>query len=116
MPLLEMHMHVDFKLDESYTPSRVSVRAGHTYQDLKEVRVVELEEPSGWVVIPLTAEATPHEPLRAFYVQLAVLANHQNGRDTHIRQVKIFSARTDSHRALPCSISTQPMALYSAVR
>lgn len=28
-------MYVDYKLDESYTPSRVSVRAGHTYQDLK---------------------------------------------------------------------------------
>ncbi len=54
---------------------------------LQEVRVVELEEPSGWVVVPLTIEAT-NEPLRAFYVQLAVLANHQNGRDTHIRQVR----------------------------
>ncbi len=28
-------MHVDYKLDESYTPKQVSVRAGHTYHDLK---------------------------------------------------------------------------------
>ncbi|GFR47534.1 hypothetical protein Agub_g9254 [Astrephomene gubernaculifera] len=117
MPLLEVHLHVDYKLDESYTPSRVSVRAGHTYQDLKEVRVVELEEPSGWVVIPLAPEsAPPHTPLRAFQLQLAVLANHQNGRDTHIRQVRVYAARADSHRLLPCGISTQQMAAYSAVR
>jgi hypothetical protein len=28
--------------------------------------------------------------VRAHLVQIAVLANHQNGRDTHIRQVKIY--------------------------
>lgn len=53
--------------------------------------MLELEEPSGWVVIPLTADDAPHEPLKAFYLQLAVLANHQNGRDTHIRQVRVPS-------------------------
>lgn len=36
----ELHMHVDYKLDESYTPKQVSVRAGHTYHDLK-VRTAE---------------------------------------------------------------------------
>ncbi|PNW73766.1 hypothetical protein CHLRE_13g571850v5 [Chlamydomonas reinhardtii] len=116
VPLLELQMYVDYKLDESYTPSRVSVRAGHTYQDLKEVRVLELEEPSGWVVIPLTADDAPHEPLKAFYLQLAVLANHQNGRDTHIRQVKVFSARTDAQRLLPCSMTTPQMSMFSTVR
>lgn len=118
MPLLELHMHVDYKLDESYTPKQVSVRAGHTYHDLKEVRVVELEEPSGWVVVPLTTEGT-NEPLRAFYVQLAVLANHQNGRDTHIRQVKVFGPRSDSHRAgLPfnSTANATSWATYSTVR
>ncbi|PNH10062.1 Anaphase-promoting complex subunit 10 [Tetrabaena socialis] len=116
MPLLELHMHVDYKLDESYTPSKISVRAGHTYQDLKEVRVVDLEEPSGWIVVPLTVDGAPHEPLKAFYLQLAVLTNHQNGRDTHIRQVKVWSARsTEPTKALPCTM-TPHMALYSTVR
>ena len=27
--------------------------------------------------------------LRTHFIQVAVLANHQNGRDTHIRQIKI---------------------------
>ena len=29
-------------------------------------------------------------PVRAYVLQIAVLSNHQNGRDTHIRQVKLF--------------------------
>ena len=33
------------------------------------------------------------EFLRAFFMQLAVLSNHQNGRDTHIRQIKIYGPR-----------------------
>jgi len=31
--------------------------------------------------------------LKAYFVQLAIISNHQNGRDTHIRQVQVFSPR-----------------------
>ena len=31
--------------------------------------------------------------LRTHFIQVAVLANHQNGRDTHIRQIKIYTPR-----------------------
>ena len=31
--------------------------------------------------------------MRTHLIQIAVLSNHQNGRDTHIRQIKIFSPR-----------------------
>lgn len=34
-----------------------------------------------------------HRPLRTFFLQIVVLAMHQNGRDTHIRQIKIYSPR-----------------------
>lgn len=30
-------------------------------------------------------------PLRTHLVQLAILSNHQNGRDTHLRLADIFS-------------------------
>jgi hypothetical protein len=29
--------------------------------------------------------------MKAFLVQIVVLANHQNGKDTHLRGVKIFA-------------------------
>lgn len=31
-------MYFDFKSDESYTPSKISIRAGNNMQDLKEVQ------------------------------------------------------------------------------
>jgi hypothetical protein len=31
----ELHLYLDFKSDESYTPSRLAVRAGSTHHDLK---------------------------------------------------------------------------------
>ncbi|PAA83906.1 hypothetical protein BOX15_Mlig031849g2, partial [Macrostomum lignano] len=81
-------VYVDFKQDESYTPSKLAVKAGNHFQDLEEVESVELLEPSGWVVIDLRSGGRPR---RAFILQLVVLANHQNGRDTHLRRIKVLS-------------------------
>ncbi|XP_022647762.1 anaphase-promoting complex subunit 10-like isoform X3 [Varroa jacobsoni] len=64
----QLSIYTDFKLDESYTPNRISVRVGSHFHDLQELDVVELQEPSGWI-----------------------LSNHQNGRDTHLRQIKVHS-------------------------
>lgn len=35
------------------------------------------------------------KPMRTHFVQLGITSMHQNGRDTHIRQVKIFGPRDD---------------------
>lgn len=48
-----MALLLDYKLDESYTPSRVAVRAGTTLNDLRELQTLELEEPVGWVALEL---------------------------------------------------------------
>ncbi|KAJ7521220.1 hypothetical protein O6H91_19G042900 [Diphasiastrum complanatum] len=90
--LKQIAIYVDFKHDESYTPNKISVRAGNSFYDLREIKVVELVEPVGWVNVSLCPNESK-EFLRAFLVQLAVLSNHQNGRDTHIRQIKIYGPR-----------------------
>jgi hypothetical protein len=54
--------------------------------------VEELNEPSGWVTIlppRPEGEGGTENVLRTHFIQVAILANHQNGRDTHIRQIKI---------------------------
>lgn len=56
---------------------------------MSEVEQIELSEPSGWVCVPL--RDLNDRPLRTFMLQLAVLSNHQNGRDTHIRRIKVRS-------------------------
>lgn len=73
---------------------RISIRAGTHFNDLQEVEVIDLNEPSGWVMIPLKDDN--NQPIRTYMVQIAVLSNHQNGRDTHMRQIKIHSPVQDS--------------------
>lgn len=82
-------IYTDYKLDESYTPSRVSVRAGTNFNDLQEIEVVDMNEPSGWVKIPI--KDIHDKPIRTYMIQIAVMSNHQNGRDTHMRQIKVYS-------------------------
>ncbi|KAL8538999.1 hypothetical protein ACS0TY_000848 [Phlomoides rotata] len=61
-------LYVDFKLDESYTPSKISIRAGDGFHNLKEIKVVELVKPTGWVYISLSGSdprnPIPHQPFQ----------------------------------------------------
>eukprot|EP00775_Hariotina_reticulata_P013199 gene13199-13330_t len=102
MELKELHIYLDYKADESYTPSRLAIRAGSTCHNLKDVCMVELREPIGWT-------------------KVAVLANHQNGRDTHIRQVLLYGPAFPSgtsSSSLGCSgqFDTLEFSCYSVIR
>uniref|UniRef100_A0A7S0RL68 Anaphase-promoting complex subunit 10 n=1 Tax=Pyramimonas obovata TaxID=1411642 RepID=A0A7S0RL68_9CHLO len=116
--LKELEIYADFKQDESYTPNKLSIRAGNSFHDLREIRVVDLEEPVGWMSFPLTPDGSNQEYMRAYFVQLAVLSNHQNGRDTHIRQVKIYGPHVDLARAMghPLQYTSPEFQMFSCVR
>lgn len=100
-------MFVDVKLDESYTPNKISIRVGTNEQNLREVRNVDLEEPEKWVKITLCEDvgseaaegqtdvdkAASFQGINTFLVQIGILSNHQNGRDTHVRQIKVIGSR-----------------------
>lgn len=85
----DIYFYTDYKLDESYTPSRVSIRIGTHFNDLQEIEVIMLSEPSGWIRVQI--RDMKDRPIRVFMIQIAVTSNHQNGRDTHMRQIKIHS-------------------------
>ena len=118
----EVALWCEFKMDESYTPSTISVRAGASCHDLREIRCVSVEHPNGWVRIKLSRESpvTASPYLRAYFVQIAILANHQNGRDTHVRQIKLFGPRRDQARmlghSLQLDLQTPEFHQYGSVR
>ncbi|PBC25727.1 anaphase-promoting complex subunit 10 [Apis cerana] len=91
--ICDICIYTDYKLDESYTPSRISIRAGTNFNDLQEIEVMDLNEPSGWVIIPI--KDINDRPIRTFMIQIAVISNHQNGRDTHMRQINVYSPTQD---------------------
>ncbi|RHY26893.1 hypothetical protein DYB32_007189 [Aphanomyces invadans] len=117
----EVALYLDYKLDESYTPKTLTVRAGTTCQDLVDVLTYTIAEPSGWTTIPLTQPAArshlSEKPLRTFLLQLAITGMHQNGRDTHIRQVKVFAPRQTQRNAFRFdSSSSVPVASFASIR
>ncbi|PUU79094.1 anaphase-promoting complex, subunit 10-domain-containing protein [Tuber borchii] len=91
----KISMYLDFENDESYTPTRMSVFSGTGYHDLQEVTTMNFEQPSGWIDVNLEGV---HEDgqLRTFLIQVCIHANHQNGKDTHVRGLQIFSAEPPS--------------------
>ncbi|XP_066362237.1 anaphase-promoting complex subunit 10-like [Miscanthus floridulus] len=109
-------LYVDFKLDESYTPSKISIRAGDGFHNLKEIKTVELAKPVGWVHISLSG-ADPRETfIHTFMLQIAVLSNHLNGRDTHVRQIKIYGPRPNPVPAQPFHFTSREFITYSTIR
>jgi len=61
---------------------------------LQQVQFAEWrgEEPRGWVDVDLEGVGVGGKPeLRAFVVQVRILENHQNGKDTHVRGVQLFA-------------------------
>lgn len=108
----EVCLYTNYTLDESYTPALVSVKAGTTCHDLQEIRLLPIKEPVGWINIPLVGPN--NESLRTHFLQLAILANHQNGRDTHLRQIKVYGPRqpVSSFISAP-EFTTMEASMYS---
>ena len=73
----------------------------------------------GWVTIPLRDPGnSKYAPLRTHLLQVKILAMHQNGRDTHIRQLKVFGPRS-SHAIMGNKLSdfkTVDMLQFCGVR
>ncbi|XP_060012153.1 anaphase-promoting complex subunit 10-like [Lagenorhynchus albirostris] len=107
-------IYVDYKSDESYTPSKISVRVGNNFHNLQEIRQLELVQPSGWIHVPLTDNHK--KPTRTFMIQIAVLANHQNGRDTHMRQIKIYTPVEESSIGKFPTCTTTDFMMYRSIR
>ena len=87
-------IYMDYIQDESYTPSKISILSGYSFQHLKQEVELELHEPKGWRFIELYD--VRHHYIRAFIILIQITNNHQNGRDTHLRQVKIYSPVAES--------------------
>ncbi|KAL4159771.1 hypothetical protein PRNP1_000344 [Phytophthora ramorum] len=118
MAIKEVALYLDYKLDESYTPKKIAICSGSTAHDLKEIHVQQIVEPNGWISIPLyTGDGSEQTPLRTFFLQIVLLAMHQNGRDTHIRQVKIYAPREANVLDWTIPDATTPLfAAYSCIR
>lgn len=84
----------NFSLDESYTPSKIKIMAGSSDGwDLSEVCTVNFNKPIGWSHIIFNGIRNDGV-LKCFIVKIIILANHQDGKDSHIRAIRCFGRRS----------------------
>lgn len=88
-----IRIFLDFEADESYTPTKLVLLAGTGYHDLLPFSTLDYSAPKGWLDVTLEGcgGGKDGNELHAFLVQLKILENHQNGKDTHVRGLKIFA-------------------------
>ena len=88
-----IRFYVDYNQDESYTPTHILFYAGTGHHDLTQFAEVPLTNPMGWQDVPIAGcgGGPDGHSLCCWIVQMHVKENHQNGKDTHIRGIKIFA-------------------------
>ncbi|ODV77535.1 galactose-binding like protein [Suhomyces tanzawaensis NRRL Y-17324] len=92
--LERISIFTNFSLDESYTPSRIRIMAGSSDGwDLSEVCTVNFSKPIGWSHIIFNGIRNDGV-LKCFMVKLVILANHQDGKDSHIRAIRCFGKKS----------------------
>lgn len=90
----EVSLYLSESLDESYTPCKVAISIGTSFQELDQLDVIEVSKPEGWVCIRLEDEQSGQGFVLTEVVQIAIVESHLSGKDTHVRQVKIFGPIT----------------------
>ncbi|RDK43158.1 anaphase promoting complex subunit 10 [Aspergillus phoenicis ATCC 13157] len=97
--IVRIRVYLDFEMDESYTPTKMTFLAGMGGNDLVEFANWEGEGPCGWVDVELEGEDDPYagNVLKAMVIQMRIIENHQNGKDTHVRGFQVF-ARDDERK------------------
>ncbi|XP_020985875.1 anaphase-promoting complex subunit 10 [Arachis duranensis] len=81
-----------------------------------EIKTVELVKPTGWVYLSLSGTDPRETFVNTFMLQIAVLSNHLNGRDTHVRQIKVYGPRPNPISHQPFQFTSSEFITYSSIR
>lgn len=97
MAIREIRFYVDYDQDESYTPTRIIFRSGTSENNMLQFTSMDLVSPKGWQKVPLegVGGGPDGNTLFCWVLQMSVTENHQNGKDTHLRGIRIFAVDVD---------------------
>lgn len=92
---------VDYQEDESYTPTKIVFKSGTSENNLIEFATMNMDSPFGWQDVPISGAGGEPDgnTLVSYVLQMQILENHQNGKDTHLRGIKIYAFDPDATSA-----------------
>ncbi|EJW01408.1 hypothetical protein EDEG_00455 [Edhazardia aedis USNM 41457] len=77
-----VQLYLSYNLDDSYTPEKIDIYSGLVREKIERIGVFDVVEPEGW--FPMIVEQ------EVFYLYVVIRGNHQEGRDSHVRQLRIL--------------------------
>lgn len=91
--ICRLRVYLDFASDESYTPTKMEFWGGWSSSyGLVQFAEWTGAEPRGWQEIPLDGcGVAGRSEIRCMVLQVRIMENHQNGKDTHLRGLQVFS-------------------------
>ncbi|KAJ6441815.1 Anaphase-promoting complex, subunit 10/DOC domain-containingprotein [Purpureocillium lavendulum] len=94
----DIRFFVDYNEDESYTPTKIVFKSGTSENHLIEFATMNLDSPVGWQQVPIAGAGGEPDgnTLVSYVLQMQILENHQNGKDTHLRGIKIYAFDADA--------------------
>ncbi|KAM0264738.1 hypothetical protein ACHAQJ_000563 [Trichoderma viride] len=94
----DIRFYVDYSEDESYTPTKIIFKSGTSENNLIQFAAMNMESPVGWQQVPLAGVGGEPDgnTLVSWVLQMQILENHQNGKDTHLRGIKIYAFDADA--------------------
>ncbi|KAI8969852.1 anaphase-promoting complex subunit 10 [Trametes punicea] len=118
----KLSVHLSYPLDDSYTPANICIRAGTGPVDVQELRFVSLDKPDGWVTFDVCMEpnedADGFKHIDVYVLQILIINNHMNGKDTHVRGVKVLGPlepKLKEHEE-PFPFVTPAFKMYECIR
>lgn len=97
----DIRFFVDYNEDESYTPTKIVFKSGTSENNLIEFATMSMNSPAGWQQVPIAGAGGEPDgnTLVSYVLQMQILENHQNGKDTHLRGIKIYAFDSDTAQA-----------------
>ncbi|KAI2467830.1 anaphase-promoting complex, subunit 10-domain-containing protein [Annulohypoxylon bovei var. microspora] len=88
-----LRLYLDYELDESYTPTKIQITGGWSPNFTIPFTTMELNTPKGWIDVPIAGAGGGPDgnSLCCWFVRIIILENHQNGKDTHLRGIKVYA-------------------------
>ncbi|AMD22665.1 HHL105Wp [Eremothecium sinecaudum] len=87
--IIQLAMYFSLFVDESYTSETIRLYAGHSPSDATYYKTLEVRNVNGWV--KFTFEDNRADGLlKCQFLRIEVVTNHENGKDTHLRGIRMF--------------------------
>ncbi|QLG74612.1 hypothetical protein HG535_0G04950 [Zygotorulaspora mrakii] len=77
--------------DESYTPRFVKIYVGNCPADALFYKTLDILDLNGWIALTFEDNREEDGLLKCQFIRLVFPVNHENGKDTHLRGIKIYA-------------------------